>query len=138
MTAPPPPTVETLAVELSNLRRLLDERFATQRREQETADRVLSAWKDTSNEMRAMLADTLTTRISKDDYDARHRLLEQQLNSETENLKRLIDECTRRVASIEGERSGRAASFAQIGFIITAGVALVGLIIHVFLGKITP
>ena len=145
MTALPAPTVETLAVQINGLSRLLDERFQTQRREIETADRVLDAWKATTNEMRAMLSDTLGTRIGKEDYEARHRLLEQSLASSVADIRRSFDELLRRVEIVEkdqkvleGAHGGRTDLASKIGLFVLAAVAVVGLFLHLFLGKAPP
>jgi len=117
MTAAPPPSVETLAVQMAGLQRLLDERFQSQQRAEDLAGRTLDAWKTTTNEMRGMLNDTFSRLLTKEEYNARYQSLESK-SSELE----------RRIALLEGNRAGQSDLWVRIGVLATIVVVLANFI----------
>lgn len=87
------------------------------------ADSTLEAYKSASNEWRGALADSYKTMLSRQEYEAKHEVLTQA-----------VDTVRTRLSEFEGRKFGSGEIVARMatwaGVIIALGVGLTALLVH--------
>jgi hypothetical protein len=140
VTAPVPPSVETLAVQLAALRDKLNDALIYRDREEKIRVEELSAWRHSHNEILASADKTNTLMLPKTEYAERHRALEQKIEATTKALADKMEAESKfllsRLDRMDMARNGikedvvkltARAGYVSIGLIVSIGAALISL-----------
>jgi hypothetical protein len=111
----PPQTVETLAVKIADLEKLLDERYEVYKADQSRLSIELRESNARQNEWRQTLLDQTRTFVTMDLYSSKH-----------EALSRQIEELSKIVSTHLGQGVGATSTWMM-------GVILLGLIVSIAL-----
>ena len=143
MTAPVPPTVETLAVLVAALDRRLTEQFTALGREEDIRSKELDAWREAHNGLLRTLTDTYGQMLPRPDYQREHERVREDINNVSIRIgeieARLREDIARngnRITAIEGRSAGISKTTGVFLAVLGALIGLASFIsaLHALMG----
>jgi DNA repair exonuclease SbcCD ATPase subunit len=111
---------------VAGIKRVADERWTSHREAHQALAASLAEYKEAANEWRATLNDIRTAGVTRAEYSAEHRAIEQKLEASVATLDGRIDAIERLVEQANSERLATRVLLGSIRNLVLLGFTILG------------